>query len=81
MQWRVVWHVVEDAGEDEVVAEFVEGWCDVEHDDRGDEDVEVVVVEGAVLAERVAAYEDEGCPWQNTAHPPTFVMNALVDVP
>jgi hypothetical protein len=55
VNWREVWDVVENTGEDEVVCELVEGAvgpllegecrgtgnsrCGVEHDETGDEDV------------------------------------------
>lgn len=73
-------HVVQAAGEDEVVAEFVEGGGGVEEHEGGDEDVDVGVVVGASDAEGVAGDEEEGGPGVDPGYAPGFVERGLVEV-
>lgn len=70
--------VVEAAGENEVVAEFVKGGRGIEEDERGDEDVDVVVVKGANDAQSVARDEEEGGIGVDPSDPPGFMVAGLI---
>lgn len=53
----MIWDVVEDSRKDEVVLEFVDGWCAGDEDLTGDVDVDDGVMEGSDFSEDVSNYE------------------------
>lgn len=46
----------------------------IEHDETGDEDVEVRIVECSDFAEGISSDENEGCPWEDSCNFPTLIV-------
>lgn len=49
--------------------------CCVDHDDAGDQDIEISEVEGCYFSENIASCENKGCKDEDAGHFPAFITS------